>query len=1680
LHTRDTLVRAASLALALTMILAYAAPLAAAWSGHTGSHPYNSVYAASNKGPWVYKIDPAILSELEKARPTDYVEVVIRLKPLPQDVVEQVRGHYQAAVNALKGWAKLTQEPIVQLIAAHKGVVLHRFWLDNVILARVPAQFVYDLAKNPMVVRIFPNFKVHVLDAPGKKPVEVKPGQQVESWGIFKIRAPDAWAMGYTGEGIRIAVLDTGVDISHPALAGKMLTLDPNDPHYPGGWMEWDGNGNPVCSTPHDTHGHGTHTSGTALGGDTENILIGVAPGATLMHGLVLPGGSGTFAQVLAGMEWTVDPYDCDGNPTGLPAHVVSMSWGASGYYGNDLLPAIYDMLVADIIPVAAIGNDGPGTSSNPGNIWGVFGIGATDQDDNPAWFSSGEVVNWPSPPSDWPFFGQYPSTYIKPDFSAPGVGITSSVPGGGYEAWSGTSMATPHVSGTVALILQAAGWTDFNIPDLPEKVYEILNESAVDLGDPGQDIRYGWGRIDAAAAVQIAQQYAKKSGVQGYVLDAVDQSPIPWATVTVEEINKTVGVNNDGFFKIPLDPGNYTLLFQAWGYQSQEVQVTVVLLNGTIAGFVYDAVTQQPIQGAVVTAVEANASAVTDANGWFQISVEPGTYTVVANATGYYPAEQQVSVDENETVVVNFQLTPNQPGYIEGYVFDANTSQPIEGALVTAVGPMGAFNATTNASGYYQVEVPPGNYTIYAWKQGYQAGEAQALVGPGEHVVVNFTLEPIPPAVVVIGNAYAGHHIPDILEQAGFNVVEYDSASQFLQDYNSGLVNPAVVVVDHWSSSGGDPGADTVISLLSLAFEGVSIVLLDTSYAGTTGGKGVYYHNDEVESALGIPAPDGYSYGYPSPEYVKVNLTEAGLQHPIFQGVPLDGDTWFYLADVDNSYYADYLYYAFTDDNASQMVILADLVDESSGSSGPSAVVVNSTPAPIIYMGSWAESDYMQYLQPGGDGMYSNSTLQSLVNAVAYAYQMAGLSYTPDFAAHKASPTGVEPLLYTNVTVYLERQPYGYVAGHVVGSDGMDIAGAKIYVVGTPISAVTDEQGNFEFWLPEGTYTLVFEAPGYMQLALNVTVAANETTNLGDVVLQRIPRFAILYDYAGEIKAFLETLGYYADDFDSVEDIAAAVATGFYDAAIWAGHYGVPFPSQDEFEMFVNATEQAGISVIWLDNWGPYGYGIKVLSAYTGDPACESDSWGAYPYAHILAKHLITRDFNVGDIVQLTTDSASDFSWFCQFSGTVLANLYIQGYGDVGNLIGYKLLPDGRKYVLLASMAPEEWTDMAYWTDAAFSILANAALFAVQKPVNLTLEPSAAHVGDTVEVYLSGAPANTTFNVTFNGQLIATVTTDENGTAEASFTVPLIPGGTYSVDAVSLDYRYYGHADLELVAYLSVTPASVDSQPAMLHVVGTGFYANETVNLYLDGNWLSMIVANSSGAFEVDVNLPIVAVGDHYIKAVSLEAGSPELRGEAEVYVASEPFSQVLGAISSISGGLVGVNGTLAQIATDTGIIKAKLDSLNASLAGLIETRSGEILAVLNTSYGQIVASLDDLASLGDQIVNGLYNVNGSLIAAINDGNNRILVNISALLDGKASSLQDAIVNAINSKGDQIINAINSLSQSLQQNLTSLSAKVGKTESQVSTARNLGAAGTALGLISLAAAAFAIARRGA
>ena len=281
-------------------------------------------------------------------------------------------------------------------------------------------------------------------------------------------------------------MLDTGVDTSHPDLNGKMTS-----------WAQFDDQGLLVTgsvSNAHDSGSHGTHVAGTILGGAASGRAIGMAPEARLMGSRVLDPNGGSVLQIMAGMEWAIN-----GN-----AHVINMSLGGLELNANAASPYFTQILTAfdaGIPVVCAVGNDGDQLTGAPGNEYMATAAGAHDYDDKIAAFSGGRshVLYYND--------GSYGS-YRKPDFTAPGVDVYSSVPGNGYASMNGTSMASPHVAGAIALLLSATSLrADIPKANLVSYIKELIEGSVRPLGESGKDSRYGYGALDVYTAIDMAKE---------------------------------------------------------------------------------------------------------------------------------------------------------------------------------------------------------------------------------------------------------------------------------------------------------------------------------------------------------------------------------------------------------------------------------------------------------------------------------------------------------------------------------------------------------------------------------------------------------------------------------------------------------------------------------------------------------------------------------------------------------------------------------------------------------------------------------------------------------------------------------------------------------------------------------------------------------------------------------------------------------------------------------------------------------------------------------------------------------------------------------------------------------------------------------------------------------------------
>ncbi|OGF86003.1 hypothetical protein A2Z63_02455 [Candidatus Giovannonibacteria bacterium RIFCSPLOWO2_02_44_8] len=412
------------------------------------------------------------------------------------------------------------------LVRAFGGEISHSYHLVPAIAASIPESAIAGLSRNPNVTDVEPDGTVYAVDA-----------ELERTWGVERIGSGDVHDGGNKGTGVKIGIIDSGIDYLHLDLDGV----------YAGGEDFVENDGDPV-----DVYGHGTHVAGTACAEDNVSGVVGVAPECALYSLRVLnDSGSGSWSNVIAALEWAVD--------NGI--QVTNNSYGAGSDPGSTVKAAFDNSAAAGILHIAAAGNSGNSKGNNesviyPAKYESVVAVAATNKSDTrPSWSSTGPAV----------------------ELAAPGVSVLSSwndgdsphdpqpifFDGDWYKEGSGTSMASPHVAGVAALV-----WAinpDLNNTD----VRQILRDTAEDLGDPGKDNKYGWGLVSAVAAVAATGPVAPPSPAVNVALSAdktdyvrgEDTTAALTAVVTDEGGSAISGLDASAF-TTTLDGANVTVTF--------------------------------------------------------------------------------------------------------------------------------------------------------------------------------------------------------------------------------------------------------------------------------------------------------------------------------------------------------------------------------------------------------------------------------------------------------------------------------------------------------------------------------------------------------------------------------------------------------------------------------------------------------------------------------------------------------------------------------------------------------------------------------------------------------------------------------------------------------------------------------------------------------------------------------------------------------------------------------------------------------------------------------------------------------------------------------------------------------------------------------------------------------------
>ena len=552
-------------------------------------------------------------------------------------------------------------KPDPSIVHAHGGRIKYQYTIINAIAAEMPGQAINALKNNPKIEYVEIDQEVHVLG-------ETLP------WGVDRIDAELVWngtedgcdvtPGSNAGDGIKVAILDTGIDYDHPDLNNNVVGGE-SFVDYTTDYM--------------DDNGHGTHCAGIVAAEDNDIGVIGVAPEADLYGVKVLDSeGRGYESDVVAGAEWAVD--------NGM--QIISMSLGSDSGLPS-LHAALDNAYAAGLLSVAATGNDGnpPGKGDNvdyPARYDTVIAVAATNQND--------ERAKWRG--------GTGSSTGPDVELAAPGDKIYSTLRDNTYGTKSGTSMACPHVAGTAALVMASPidSAYDFNENGSwdNDEVRQKMDDTAQDLGDAGRDNLYGYGLVDAEAAaspppdkhdVAITAINAPSSVLKG------DTATI---NVTVENlgtydetftlyVNDTTDDMTIGSTSVTLAAGASSVESFTWDTTGANTGMHTIKAEAILTGDEYpenNAMTttievKEPGPGVTVTGIDPNTM---QAGTTIDVNIAGSGFAAEADVTfengqGPAPTASHIVVVDSNTITAT--VTAKSGGPPRNRVWDARVTNP-------------------------------------------------------------------------------------------------------------------------------------------------------------------------------------------------------------------------------------------------------------------------------------------------------------------------------------------------------------------------------------------------------------------------------------------------------------------------------------------------------------------------------------------------------------------------------------------------------------------------------------------------------------------------------------------------------------------------------------------------------------------------------------------------------------------------------------------------------------------------------------------------------------------------------------------------------------------------------------------------------------------------------------------
>ncbi|MCS7127783.1 MAG: hypothetical protein N3E36_00690 [Sulfolobales archaeon] len=455
-----------------------------------------------------------------------------------------------------------------------------------------------------------------------------------------------------------------------------------------------------------------------------------------------------------------------------------------------------------------------------------------------------------------------------------------------------------------------------------------------------------------------------------------------------------------------------------------------------------------------------------------------------------------------------------------------------------------------------------------------------------------------------------------------------------------------------------------------------------------------------------------------------------------------------------------------------------------------------------------------------------------------------------------------------------------------------------------------------------------------------------------------------------------------------------------FYDVLVLAGEYiGSPdlWPSRDTFEQLINATYKLGVGIVSLNNYfeyryiKEYPYGINILYYYYRNPGSIGSDYDKGPVYYVVNReHPILEGYETGERIYIVYGGDYDYAWFSKWDGEVLAYIGAETVGVKGCGIGVKTTPHGTRWVLLAGLAPELWTNMDHWSDEAKEILLRSIAWASLRPIDILITPISVHVGEVLTIEIPPLPG-VIYSILLDDTVVLEGIVGRNESMILKMRVPYLGRGLHRIVLVS-EGLFYGEKTFYVNTRIDIVEGREVREGSKIRLNVTGHPVDSIIMIYIDDNYITSVRPKSVEPLIIELNIPDYFSGVHLINLRTVDG---ELIAFREVYIGESLFKQkllarysdVFRALQQIAISLHNLNESTLLSVRNIAEIMNSLSKLNVSLSSLIIEAADSLSKNVRELSPSIEHALGETSSRAvDEVRNAVAEAESKILSRLSE----------------------------------------------------------------------------------------------